>query len=489
MNKTSSLFPAYALATGLLIFGGRVQADPAASVTQYGITWTFDKPYEVGKFVTGDYWVLGPVKVVSVTPAPGPSTAAPTGTVKSRYGAVGLVDDARLRNGSMVALKVDDKQGYDSRPPNFAPNLSVTYPYQLDVNRSLISTISGDGNPVRTLCADLLWKGEQVSKNALRAAAVLTCLAKVPPADAFRPPYIGTDKPIYETKDIQWNVLPKLAVPAGAQVPAFPQYERYLQRPWIDNIRGWLYQVTVPTENQPGYGREWGRVTGTAALMLMLDVPQAQKEKLAIGMIQLGIDLDGLAKNGSNWKGDGGHYTGRKWPIIFAGMLLGNKEMQTLPPEINFPEDQQTYFGKGFLGQTALFQIGFHSKPLPPYAEKDPATWDEGDKKSEGYRLTDGAPFCTEALAALLMKAKSHWNHDAFFDYCDSWMSPSDPFAAKRAGKPRPTQESKTLDPFVDAMWRAYRASASNQPGGTSNTKWVWQGAQGSYVPNPKSGN
>ncbi len=28
-----------------------VKADEAASVTQYGITWTFDKPYPVGQFV------------------------------------------------------------------------------------------------------------------------------------------------------------------------------------------------------------------------------------------------------------------------------------------------------------------------------------------------------------------------------------------------------------------------------------------------------
>jgi hypothetical protein len=32
----------------------------AGTLTQDGITWTFDKPVQYGKFVTGDYWVLGP---------------------------------------------------------------------------------------------------------------------------------------------------------------------------------------------------------------------------------------------------------------------------------------------------------------------------------------------------------------------------------------------------------------------------------------------
>ena len=35
-------------------------AAEASSVTQYGITWTFDKAYPVGQFVTGDWWVGRP---------------------------------------------------------------------------------------------------------------------------------------------------------------------------------------------------------------------------------------------------------------------------------------------------------------------------------------------------------------------------------------------------------------------------------------------
>jgi hypothetical protein len=461
-------------------------AEEAATISQYGITWTFDKPYPVGQFVTGDYWVIGPVTIVGVAPTPAPSSAPPDGTFKSRYGATALVDNPQLRNGSVITLKADKNEGYDSRPKNFSPELSATLPVQLDVNRTLISTISNDHLPVTVLCSDLLWKGEQQGALALKAAAVLTCLDKEPPADAFRPPYIGTNKPIYEAKNIDWNVLPKLAVPAGATVPSWAQYERYLQRPWIDNIDSWMYSFTVPSDNQPIYGREWARVTATASLMLMLDVPQAQKEKLAEEMIQLGIDVKGLAKNGRNWIGDGGHYTGRKWPILFAGLLLDNKDLRTVPPDTIFAEDQQTYYGSGFLGQTALFQIVFHTVPLPPYQEKDPATWTHDDEKGEGYRITNSGAWSEVALAALLMKARHLWNHDAYFDYCDSWMSQEDPFTAKRGAKPRPPQEGKTLDPFVDAMWATYRQGASDQLGGTDNTKWVWEGAQGKYEPDPK---
>jgi len=36
----------------------------ATSVSQYGITWTFDKDYPTGQFCTGDYWVVGPVTAI-----------------------------------------------------------------------------------------------------------------------------------------------------------------------------------------------------------------------------------------------------------------------------------------------------------------------------------------------------------------------------------------------------------------------------------------
>ena len=39
------------------------------SVSHNGITWTFDGDYQVGRFVLGDPWVVGPVTIVSVTPA------------------------------------------------------------------------------------------------------------------------------------------------------------------------------------------------------------------------------------------------------------------------------------------------------------------------------------------------------------------------------------------------------------------------------------
>jgi hypothetical protein len=72
-----------------------------SSVTQYGITWTFDKAYEAGQFVTGDWWVVGPVQVVGIAPAPGPAPAEAAVEIRrDQWGNTSLSNDNRMRNGS-----------------------------------------------------------------------------------------------------------------------------------------------------------------------------------------------------------------------------------------------------------------------------------------------------------------------------------------------------------------------------------------------------
>ncbi len=482
-----------------------INAKQARSITQYGITWTFDKPYTVGKFVTGDYWVLGPVTVASVSPAPqAAEIESASTTVKSIYGAVAMVEDKRMRNGSMIVLQSGRKQGYDSRLKNYDPALSVAFPLKLQPEQSLISSVSNGEERVPVLLRAMMWEREASSYLALKSAAVLTCVSKAPPSDAFRPPYAGTAKPLYRAKDIKWEKLPKLAAPG--EVPDWTQFERYFERPWLDHFDIWLFQHLGPNENQPNYGREFSRATSIASLMLMLDVPRPRKEKLMLGFVQLGIDLHGLAWSGRNWPGDGGHWNGRKWPILFAGLMLDNKSLLTFPtitsffddvrvfninpvegcppPTTIFSEDQQTYYGNGGAGQKALYQIIVHSMVRPTYEEKSPDAYTKEEKWMDGYRATCSVGWPGEALSALLMKAKSVWNHDAFFDYCDRWMDHD--VNPKRRVLPIPGDGR--ADPFVRAMWTAYRQRVPNQSGGTDNLKWVWQDDKsGQFVPNPPS--
>ena len=501
-------------------------AEQAKEVSQYGITWKFDKPYTVGKFVTGDYWVVGPVTVVSVTPIPGPAPATEQATAaKSRYGAKALNDDKRMRNGSMIVSGRDfdaDKlgtgfgsQGYDSRGLSYAPKRSVVFPYQLPVNRTLISTISSetygaDGKPSSPYVLDglgLLFCTPTIP-SVMRTAAVLTCLDKAPPADAFRPPYVGTEKPIYQLKDLRWELLPKLK--PIASTPDWAKMERVFERPWLDHFDSWGYMFCIPSENQPGYGREVARMNSIASLMLMLDVPREKKQKLLIEYVQQGIDLHGLAVCGRNWiSEDGGHWIGRKWPILFASVMLNNEGLRTFPavdmsvpvfsrykitPTIGGPaptglfcEDTNTYYGKGGDGQAVLGQTTFHMVPHPSFEEKQQSQFDEEEKRLNAYRLQNAESWNGEALAALLMKAKAIWNHDAYFDYVDRMMGPN---PASDFPKFLPRGCARSLDLFTEEMWKEYRKSVPEQPGGKDNLKWVWNADKlgGHFEANPKPG-
>ncbi|HUT58646.1 MAG TPA: hypothetical protein VNA25_12445 [Phycisphaerae bacterium] len=454
-------------------------------LSQHGITWTFDRPATAGQFVTGDWWVVGPVTVASISPAPGP--ADPDASVNIKRGVWGdtsLRNDKRMRNGSMVVLKAGGKQGYDSRSTTYDPELSVKLPYTLAVNRSLISTISHTSLPADNFCHKIMWRSEKKSQCALKAAAVLTCLAQVPSADAFRPAYAGTDKPIYRAKDLKWDLLGRLK-PAG-RVPSWEDFDRYFQRPWLEHMCNWAQQELNPTENQPNYGREHARLVSMASLMLQLDVPKERKEKLLIGLVQYGIDVSGVAKVGGQWNWGGGHSSGRKWPVLFASLMLDKPELRRLPETAVFHEDAQTYYGKGWFGQTVLWQMVIHHGPRESYEEKPPEKWEQWDKTSEGYRCCCNAvAWVGTALSARHMKAIKVWEHDAFFDYCDRWMRTDDPYAAARGKHARPKGETKTFDPFVDAMWRAYRKTAPKQEMSGKNRKWI-PSRPGKWVPNPR---
>ncbi|WP_234816036.1 hypothetical protein [Mycolicibacterium agri] len=465
----------------------------ANQVSQYGITWKFDRDYPVGQFVNGDWWVVGPVTVVSVTPAPGPAPAGEVfGQDINEWGDTGLQDNRERRNGSMVVMSLGPSQGYDSRGITYDPATSISFPYQLPADRSLISTISEPTVPNTVMNADIMWDSEKSSYNVLKTAAVLTSLSEAPPADAFRPTYVGGNKEIFRASSLRWDRLKNLPIDTTKYpVPSFEQYARYLERPWIDHMNGtWEGNYLVPVDNQPPYGREVARIVGTASLLLNMDATQDQKRRLLYNLIQYGIDLHGMVELGAVFNEGGGITSGRKWPLLFTSLMLDDPSF--IPPTRTsvFHEDAQTYYGQGWYGQQALWQIVMHHGTREPYQEKPPSQWDDWDETSEDYRVC-----CTvrawvgEGLAALLMGAKGAWDHNAFFDAIEDWMRKDDLYAANRQGYPRPTEETTTFDPFVDAFWALHRGDVPTQLDGVTDLKWdVNQSDDLKWVPNTRPG-
>ncbi len=454
----------------ILLFCQTIDAE--RQISQFGITWTFNRDYTVGQFANGDYWVLGPVTIIGIDP---PS----------------FETNDRTMNGSMVnpSPKLGRIQGYDSAMydsfgPHFDPNLNASRPNNQDLtprhplvlqpHSSLVSTISipeGGHNP------------------QLRTAAILTVLPEPAPEGSFRPPYCGTDKTIIFNKDqLDYSLLANIKPVPGA--PSIMVVEGYFKRPWIDHIPGWLGCYHHPTENMPWYGREIAIHVGISALKLNLNLSNQMKEVLLIRFVQLGIDLYGIVQNGGkhNWVNNGGHASGRKWPILFAGFVLDDPDMKNIgridianygpwqQEYVHFGEDDQTFYvgdediyeppykrhvwhgefvfyghGKGDKHRDYLEYTEEH-RGMPEWGiehatnpNQDGLDWDTSYRRSSTANAWAGF-----LLTAHIMGVKELWNHDALFDYMDRYMK----VQKEGVGVGHWTRQRPK---FIANMWDAYR--------------------------------
>jgi hypothetical protein len=263
-----------------------------------------------------------------------------------------------------------------------------------------------------------------------------------------------------------------------AALPDVTTQERLLQRVWLDYVGSAPSGPLHPIENLPSYGREITNVVSTVGLMLLLDDPKGENEELLRDYIQKGIDYWGVAQsNPGTWIADGGIDSGRKWPVIFAGLMLGDQDMANV--SATSAEDEQTYYGTGVNGAKVLWRI----RPYPQcqFEELPPEKWKEplfkginNGWREEAYRSLNGPTWTGEALAARLMGAKTFWNHDAFFDYVDRWVAeakdgmvvvppegPSaDPLTLAHLQKIERAPYKPFPSDFVRLMWETYRTKA-----------------------------
>jgi hypothetical protein len=454
-----------------LIFSLFVQAQGATELTQHGITWTFDGNPQTGQYANGDYWVVGPVTVVSITD-----------TLHTVPVAVAI--GTNQIDGAMInPVGSSTKQGYDSRITSYnqALNqarpgglpLSAANPLVLPVNSSLISSVSWTTNEPG--CPKLEQSpavGVNVPRPATRSMAILTCVSNAPPEGTFRPPYCGTDKsPRFNKSQLDYSKLANLS--PVANTPSLAAVEANFAGPWVDHVRSFVAEHNHPSMHMPSYGRDLSIVIGQGALMLQVDFSRLpgspDKEKLLIEFTQLGIDLAGVADTGGQWPCDGGIFQGRKFPILLAGTVLNDAHMKNVSAwSTQFQEDQDTFY----VSQADVDRT--HStawKPdtrctLAPYEAVNIGIPEWGiahARKPEGdnlhwtatYRVINNMSYTGWVLAAQIMGLRTDWGHEALFDYIDRSTSIIDPY--------QDTDYKKDLyiygNSFIRAMWKAYRAN------------------------------
>lgn len=448
-----------------------------SSITKDGITWTFSQPVPAGQFVNGDYYVVGPVTITAIDPAP---------TTSSPY-----------ENGSVLDLPTaNSKSGFDSRLNDgtdeswwFDASLRSYPPISLKPGDALVSTIS----LAQIHSVPEVMRATDMSVSPVASASVLTVLSAEPSADAFRPSYCDRKQTIYHANSLQRNLLPSLAPPNPSGTPPLSQFETWYRQPWIDTNP---FLFDAPANYMPSYGQHIAFADSYATLLLMLNFPAAQKVNLTNYFVQYGIDLYGCVQAGYGWPAFGGHRSGRKLPIIFAGILLNDQGMQNVSANYpnQFGEDMQTvYINKipggytqAWQGATVIYggHYGVNTDGTPvsaglygPYEQLQPASWpllNGNEQLGEAYRrCCTSVSWVGEALAIHILKSENVWNYPAFFDYVDRWMTEDDTQAVaeikaqtgfdysanwERQGQTRYWLQGEFPQyTFIDDMWAAYR--------------------------------
>lgn len=414
----------------------------ATSLSQHGITWTFAAPVQFGQFVNGDYWVVDAgdgVKITNISPG---HALHPT-SGRHMHGS--------MLNPATASQGYDGYQNYDAAK-NVGLNISEANPLILQNNSSLVSTISNLEPGVSHL-------------SYVNTAAVLTCLPTIPPPNSFRPGISGSTKTVHNAGSLNLSLLKNLTY-LGTK-PNIATYSNYLKMVWLTHNGGWTGRYMRPSAS--GLDNYYYNETfAIAAVILHLDYTDAQKFPLLINFVQLGIDIYSYIESGAKgWPPDGGHSNGRKWPILFAGIILDYAPMKNIgqrsgdylyanghgpgnPPAdyVHFGEDGQTFYvaqsdvdiTNGPTWNPDKRNIGYSPYTstmigMPEWGIRYSVDPTQSDASwTAEYRGIYGGPpsWAGTALAAYFMNAKALWNHNAFFDFVDRYMAISsgnkDPF-------------------------------------------------------------
>jgi len=423
-----------------------------SSVSQHGVTWHFEEARPTGRYVNGDWWVLGPVTITNISPE-------------------SVEVDGRVMHGSMLNPPASNSQGYDS-------NVPTQMPYEEDLNVAPSRTgrplVIREGSVVSAI--SLGERHHRFGNRWLSDMAVLTAVEEEPDEGAFRPfPHSESKRSFWHYGDLNYEILQTLPIPDSA--PNLQSLANQFERYHNPHSTGWFAQRLIPINNWPGnaYGREFANRIGLAMLALHLDLPQDQKRDLFVNLVQLGLDIYGrvVSRNGANWYADGGHNVGRMPALAFAALALGDPEMLamvrggTRDSIAGFQEDQQTFIvAEADVGRKLRTadrteytedDVGMPEWGVRHYSrpEDDDRSW-----TNPGYRFI-GATMVTTALGIeLIPNGRAAFNWEPYFLYARRYLEKEGGDHAQ-IGRPGSTNG---IPLFAIDMWETFLALETVAP-------------------------
>jgi cysteine-rich repeat protein len=343
----------------------------AKNITQYKMTWVFDKCYRVGQFANGDYWVYGPVTITRITPDFYNGTldtqeSCTTNTqCNNKYyytdesgtflrgDECGSDNECKVRYGTCMAGKcsyalgihgyqidpVKGGNGFDSRINGFSTSFIPTLPTTITGNKSLIKIISQDD-----------------SRPAVKTAAVLTILDQVPLNNGislFRPNYYGPNKYFYSIDDLRLELLSNFK-PVEYTYSISRLYDQFRK---VHMDHNWEQQR--PLDNIKQYYPDQSAWNSNAVLRLMLNDSIEKKLPLLYVVVQAGIDNYYIYLGGQDWSDGRGVEPGHELLPAFAATMLNNSEMKSVVRRMNIAAGVNSYI-KYSKNTNPLFNVSIY---------------------------------------------------------------------------------------------------------------------------------
>lgn len=423
----------------VLVLAGTMQLCRGAmqsSVSQWGITFTFDKQYQVGTFANGDYWVVGPLTITAITPAFDGKT-----------------------HGWQVNPKVGAVQGFDAGAwgsttgpgGSFDARLVPALPYPAKPGESIVKAVSKFPGSTAD-CYD----------QCLKSAAVLTVVGSVPPDNGqsvFRPPYVGTDKPLYSTNSIRTDVLPKLAPVPGA--PTLTAVKSGFERVRFEHGTGRMGRIIRPADAQSNYSPDNHQGKAEAVLRLILNDQVEAKMPALIAVLQAGIDEYHAILNGQTWPAGGGYEMGHLLIVSFTAAVLDDAAMKNAVKTYQYWQEDWAVYRSTKIGK-ALY--GFTPPRGSSKTQKDP--YEYIDAPNGGYLTCCFAqPWKGEVLSVRLMPAlyeiRKGTEFNELAEFVDRWVatgwwSAPDPYNRNLARHGTEADGGLRYTVFQRAMWTMY---------------------------------
>lgn len=373
-----------------------VSGTTTTSISQWGITWQFSEPREFGTFANGDYWVVGPVTITDMTPAW-------DGT----------------NNGWEINPTVQSKQGFVAGLSTYDESLRPALPFTV-TKGSLVKTIGG------TVVS---------SVSRIKTAAVLTVLTAVPPnggSGVFRPPYVGSDKPLYLVSNLRRDLLP--AYPAVANAPTLATVVTNFSKCLRMDHHSSVPRVFRPSDAMKDYQPENTVQVNEAMLRLMLADTYEAKLPALIQFTQHAIDRAYAILLGYR-RVDDGHNPNHRVLAAWAATLLDMSEIKTfLASATGLHEDAFLYSGKncvlwGESGYPEDFYWNYIMGLGGSRSIKDPYGYIDGGKLSSvgaSYQNIVSQSFKGQALVYRLLPAlincipATQWSN--LNNYAERWV-------------------------------------------------------------------